>query len=395
MSTSLKSGWRVEPLKNLAKIERSTIDPSEIEDVFYVGLENISRSGSFLDTRKVAAGELASAKFSFTDKHLLYGKLRPYLKKIARPSFSGVCSTDILPILPGLDIDRDYLFYYLRQPSMIDLAVLRSAGANLPRLAARQLELFPVRFPESHREQRRIAAILDKTDALRRKRQEAMALMDNLLQSAFLEMFGDPVVNSKGWQSVKLAKCLRFVTSGSRGWAKHYTDEGARFIRSLDVRMGHISLDDMIHVKPPTGAESERTSVQPGDVLLTITGSRIGRVAAVPEKLGQAYVSQHVAILRPKQETVNPGYLARFLSLPQGGQRQIKRQHYGQTKPGLNLFQIKSFVIPLPPLYEQESYSNFERNIRAHTELYQRGCRVNSQLSASIESNFFNRPTSE
>ena len=67
----------------------------------YVGLEHITSDGAFLNVQTVANGELASVKFRFTEKHILYGKLRPYLSKIALPHFSGVCSTDILPILPG------------------------------------------------------------------------------------------------------------------------------------------------------------------------------------------------------------------------------------------------------------------------------------------------------
>ena len=85
---------------------------------------------------------------------------------------------------------------------------------------------------------------------------------------------------------------------------------GARFIRSLDVRMNSISDEDAVFVKPPNGAEADRTRVNPDDVLLTITGSRIGRVAPVPERLKGAFISQHVAILRLK-----PGILPEFLSM--------------------------------------------------------------------------------
>jgi type I restriction enzyme S subunit len=109
---------------------------------FIVGLENIESGGSFVNVRTVANGELASNKFTFTERHVLYGKLRPYLAKIARPSFDGICSTDILPILPGPELDRDYLTHFLRQPTMIELANSRAAGANLPRLSPKALAEF-------------------------------------------------------------------------------------------------------------------------------------------------------------------------------------------------------------------------------------------------------------
>lgn|SRR5262249_50074176 len=96
--------------------------------------------------------------------------------------FEGVCSTDILPILPGRNVNRDYLYHYLRQPKMIDLATTRSAGANLPRISPKVLDEFEVLLP-SLQEQCRIAAILDQADALREKRRRAIVKLHALLQS--------------------------------------------------------------------------------------------------------------------------------------------------------------------------------------------------------------------
>ena len=96
----------------------------------------------------------------------------------------------------------------------------------------------------------------------------------------------------------KLGDNLLFITSGSRGWSEYYSPTGQRFIRSLDVQMNYIGNEDMAFVLPPDNSEARRTQSKAGDVLLTITGSRIGRVAPVPDDLDGAFVSQHVAILR-------------------------------------------------------------------------------------------------
>jgi type I restriction enzyme, S subunit len=133
---------------------------------------------------------------------------------------------------------------------------------------------------------------------------------------------------------------------------------GERFIRSLDVRMNFISTDDAVFVNPPNNAEAKRACVKNNDVLLTMTGSRIGRVAPVPKGFKTGYISQHVAILRPLQ-TILPRYLSFFLSLPSGGQRQIASMQYGQTKPGLNLNQVCSFQVPLPPIEKQQEFDTF------------------------------------
>jgi type I restriction enzyme S subunit len=237
-------------------------------------------------------------------------------------------------------------------------------------------------------EQRRIAYILDKADAIRRKRKEAIALTEELLRSAFLEMFGDPVTNPKGWPVKPLGNYLSFVTSGSRGWAEHYSDEGERFIRSLDVQMDWISDEDAAYVAAPPGAEAERTRVQQDDVLLTITGSKIGRAARATAVHVNAYVSQHVAILR-LLPGLDPDVVAAFLVSDRGGQALIARTQYGQTKPGLNLAQIRAFSIPVPPERVQSRLRATRKEVRAIQERLGGALRSSEDLFNSLVNRAF------
>ena len=198
--------WPTGALDSIAILDRQSIHPSKAEATTpYLGLEHLDGDGGINSTQTVGSAELKSNKFQFSDRHVLFGKLRPYLRKIARPEFSGVCSTDIIPILPKDGVSRDYLFYFLRTPDTVNLATSRCSGVNLPRLNPKQLVSFQVPLPPLAA-QKRIAGILDAADALRAKRRETLVQLDALLQSTFLDMFGDPVTNPIGWDERTLGE---------------------------------------------------------------------------------------------------------------------------------------------------------------------------------------------
>jgi len=256
-------------------------------------------------------------------------------------------------------IDARYLTFFLA--AVAPRLEEQATGATVKGITIDDIEALEIPLREMS-EQRLIAPQLEQADRLRRTRRYALELTDTFLPAAFLELFGDPTTNPLGLPVAELGDFLSFVTSGSRGWADYYAPEGARFIRSLDVRMNYISDEDAVFVKPPNGAEADRTRVKPADVLLTITGSRIGRVAPVPERLSGAFISQHVAILRLKAGLL-PEFLSMFLSLDTGGQRQIARLQYGQTKPGLNLDQIREMRVPVPHVCHQQSFLELAKRV--------------------------------
>jgi type I restriction enzyme S subunit len=209
--------YPTEILRNVASIDRRTVKPGQIRpDDIYVGLENIGSDGRFNRLREVEPGALKSNKFRFDGGHVLYGKLRPYLSKIARPNFSGICSTDILPVRPGPALDASFLFHFLRTPAMVEHAASLSTGINLPRLSPRALEDMAIPLPPIE-EQRRIAAMLDAADAVRANRRQALARLNTLTQAIFIDMFGDPVANPMGWPTCALPELGQL----ERGVSKH------------------------------------------------------------------------------------------------------------------------------------------------------------------------------
>lgn len=157
----------------------------------------------------------------------------------------------------------------------------------------------------------------------------------------------------ESWRIARGHEAFTFVTSGSRGWAKYYSEDGPKFLRvgNLDRHRLDLDLKAVQSVSPPATAEATRTRVQARDLLISIT-AEVGMVGVVPPDLGEGYVNQHVAIARP-HHLLSPRYLAAFIAAPSFGEAQLDALQRGATKAGLGLDDIRSMLIPLPPGEEQ------------------------------------------
>ncbi|OBG87864.1 hypothetical protein A5699_18510 [Mycobacterium sp. E802] len=161
------------------------------------------------------------------------------------------------------------------------------------------------------------------------------------------------------WSTTKLKWSTSLVTSGSRGWAQYYAEEGDYFVRIGNLSRGALGFDDSdIHyVQVPAGAEGARTMTRNGDLLFSIT-AYLGSVAVVDSGHAGAYVSQHIALTRLNDHQLNPWY-AGYVALSDTGQRQLSEQAYGGTKIQLSLDDIRSLVLPLPDVAEQQLIADF------------------------------------
>jgi type I restriction enzyme S subunit len=379
------------PLKEIAEIERDSVKPTAIASgEAYVGLDSIEGSGH-IETVEVAENELASSKFRFSNEHILYGKLRPYLRKIARPEIAGICSTDILPIMPGPKVNKDYLFHFLRTPSMIRLAANRCTGANLPRLSPERLKEFLIPLPPLA-EQKRIAAILDKADALRRKREQAIELTDQLLQSVFLDMFGDPVTNPMGWDVVTLAEVTTKVASGAtpRGGKKSYQDTGIPLIRSMNVHDNIFSLKGLAHINDEQAQLLSNVEVQQNDILLNITGASVCRCAIVPPEIIPARVNQHVAIVRVDPNAILPQFLLHQLITPQYKRALLGiARGAGATREALTKEKIGGLKIVVPSKELQSKFFKVTNAINEVRSGQKQALLPDSRLRGSLENILF------
>ena len=157
----------------------------------------------------------------------------------------------------------------------------------------------------------------------------------------------------ENWQSVNFIDVCNLVTSGSRGWAEFYSDTGPKFIRAQNIRFGRLRLEDLACVSLPKKTEGTRTQISKGDLLIVITGAGVTNPAMLDHDLGEAYVSQHVALIKPTIVSLSR-WLLLCLMAPVGARAELVERAYGAGKPGLNLDNIRFLRIPLPPLAEQQ-----------------------------------------
>ncbi|MGV1832132.1 restriction endonuclease subunit S [Agrobacterium vitis] len=153
------------------------------------------------------------------------------------------------------------------------------------------------------------------------------------------------------WAWARLGQLAQLVTSGSRDWAKHYSNEGAIFVRMGNLSKDHyrLRLDHVQRVKAPDDGEGTRTRLETGDILISITGD-VGMLGLIPEGFGEAYINQHTAMVRPVAE-LRGRYLAELFRSP-FAQQQFNEPQRG-IKNSFRLSDVTEFVVPLPPLAEQ------------------------------------------
>ncbi len=251
---------------------------------------------------------------------------------------------------PNSRVEPNYFAQFFKTPNYRRTISALASGANINNLRNEHLDELLVPLPPLP-EQRRIAAILDQADALRAKRREALAQLNSLTQSIFIEMFGDPVSNSRGWKIASLGDLVSKLGSGATptGGDAAYKESGISLIRSLNVHDGEFVYKNLAFIDEVQAGKLSNVVVEEGDVLLNITGASVARVCSVPKSVLPARVNQHVMIVRPNS-TLNRIYLERLLLNPQMKARLLQVGGAGATREAITKAQAAELAIPLPPL---------------------------------------------
>jgi len=371
----LPEDWRAARLGDICQPRRAIVDPKNLADCPYVGLEHIDSGDSRLKRRGRAA-EVKSSKGQFHVGDILYGKLRPYLDKAVLAEADGICSTDILVfVADSTKAEPAYLVHVLHSTSFLAHAVSTTAGTNYPRTSWGALTDFLLPLPPLD-EQRAIARVLSTIHRAIETTERVIAAARQLKRSLMRHLFTYgpvPIAQAERiqlketeigplpehWDVVKLGDAAHLVMGQSPPGSSYNTDG-----RGLPLLNGPAEFG----VRRPTVAKwttSPTKVCQVGDILTCVRGNTTGRLNVADERY---CIGRGVAAIRGKGTRSETAYLLFFL------QKEVDAilalaQAGGSTFPNITKSEIERLLLPLPPPAEQRqvgrALSAVDRTIEA------------------------------
>lgn len=283
---------------------------------------------------------------------------------------------------PRSSVDNRYLWHWLAHASPTLAA--KAKGATFKQVNREDIGELRVTLPPLP-EQRRIAEILDKADALRAKRRAALAQIDTLTQSIFLDMFGDPATNPKGWPKIKLSLFTEAIIDCPHSTPR-WTEGGVVCLRTSNLTMGGWDWKDTRYVSEAEYVErSRRGVIRSGDIILSREGT-VG-IAAIVEPGMRLCMGQRLVQVRPK-ECSESAYLLHHLLHVLHPDR-ISQSLVGSTSQHLNVKELRNLSIPSPPSALQSRFAKAVRAARAVAQVGRQAAQEAATLFRSLQHRAF------
>lgn len=329
--------------------------PVEEDRFTYLGLEHLD-SGSLKVTRFGSDVAPIGEKLVMHKGDVLFGKRRAYQKKVAIAPFDGIFSAHGMVLRPKEDVvDKDFFPLFISSDYFLDAAIKISVGSLSPTINWRDLKDLEFELPDLET-QRKLAAVLWAMNDTMESYKKLITATDELVKSQFIEMFGDPVENEKGWPLVRLDE-LAEIKIGPFGSLLHrddYIENGHALVNPSHIADGKIAIDPKLTVTDEKYDELSSYKLRRGDVVLGRRGE-MGRCAVVYEE--GLLCGTGSMIIRPGID-MKPYFLQNIISSPTY-KRIIEGKAVGVTMMNLNAPTVSSFLIPKLPVHLQEQYLEF------------------------------------
>lgn len=306
---------------------------------------------------------------------------------VGKTAIAGVdlaFNQDIKAIQHNEEIDTKFLHYFLKSKQTYFESI--SSGATVKGIKIQDILNIQIPLPPLDA-QKRIATLLDTADSLRQKDKAVLQKYDALAQSLFLELFGDPVRNEKGWEKKSLKEVTAKIGSGNtpKGGSNVYVEDGIVFLRSQNVWKNRIDLEDVAFIDFETHQKMKNSSLKYGDILMTKTGrfntenSSLGRAALYLGKDDAANLNGHVYLIRLKK-TINKEFVLFILTTDSYKQHIRNVCVGGIDKRQLNKEHLEDFPIICPPIELQNQFAEQIQLIEKQKALVQENLKKSEAL---------------
>ena len=277
-------------------------------------------------------------------------------------------------------LDVNFLFHFLNSNMFENDAVRNSAGAAQLNLSTNWLAEYEIPLPNLATQQR-IAAILDQADALIQNNRAIVQKYDALTQSLFLDMFGDPVKNEKGWEIRKMEEISLKITDGTHQSPK-FLKEGIPFLLVSNIVNNKINYKTNKFISEEDFETlNKRTPIEIGNILLTSVGS-YGNPAIIESQMKFAF-QRHIAFIKPNHSMINYHFLFHFLKSDLI-KREIDKKVKGAAQKTYNLVELKKLRIILPTITLQNQFAERVAVIEAQKQQAQLELAKSEELFQSL-----------
>jgi type I restriction enzyme S subunit len=304
----MPNNWKTYKLGEIAKLRKKNITPKDFDNQHYIGLEHIGQ-GTFLLDGIGTASDATSNKSLFKSGDILYGKIRPYFKKVYRPKFSGICSTDILVINSKNEelITQNYLHQIIKTQDFTDKATETSSGTKMPRADWNSLEKLEYNLPPLQ-EQKSIASILSTIDDKIENNLAINKTLEEMAMALYKHWFIDfgPFQNGefvdselgsipKGWEVKSVYEIASYV-NGAAFKSKDFVDnkkQGLPVIKIAEIKQG---------ITPQTMYSDKELDlkfiINNNDILFPWSGNPQTSLGIHLWDKGKALLNQHIFVVR-------------------------------------------------------------------------------------------------
>ena len=339
---------------------------SDAERVFdYIDLSAVDQDQKLItEARQISCAEAPSrARQIVQHGDVLVSTVRPNLNGVARvtKSLDGATASTGFCVLraKASELDGSYLFHWVKSPVFVADMVKKATGASYPAVSDRIIFESPIPLPPLPR-QRRIAEVLDKAEALRAKRRAALAQLDSLTQSLFLDLFGDPVANSKGWVDSKMLGDVADIVSGITKGRK-VNGEAVRevpYLAVVNVQDKSLNLKSLKMIEA-TEREVDRYKLIENDLLLTEGGDpdKLGRGTLWNNELPECIHQNHIFRVRLTSLDIDPLFLNWLVGSQRGKKYFLRSAKQTTGIASINMTQLRGFPLLIPPLALQREFA--------------------------------------